>query len=51
MAACDHGSMVLTREHFMDIMEVLDKRLNDTGKNWRHVFKARGFYLHRARES
>lgn len=21
-------------------MEMLDKRLNDKGKNWRHVFKA-----------
>ncbi|KAI9019824.1 hypothetical protein DFJ74DRAFT_674531 [Hyaloraphidium curvatum] len=25
---------------FMDIMEIVDKRLNDSGKNWRHVFKA-----------
>ncbi len=23
----------------MEIMEVIDKRLNDKGKNWRHVFK------------
>jgi hypothetical protein len=23
----------------MIIMEVIDKRLNDSGKNWRHVFK------------
>ena len=22
------------------MMEILDKRLNDKGKNWRHVFKA-----------
>jgi hypothetical protein len=22
-------------------MEMLDKRLNDKGKNWRHVFKVR----------
>ncbi|KXS16765.1 ENTH-domain-containing protein [Gonapodya prolifera JEL478] len=25
---------------FLEIMEILDKRLNDSGKNWRHVFKA-----------
>lgn len=25
---------------FVDIMEMLDKRLNDKGKNWRHVLKA-----------
>lgn len=25
---------------FMDIMDMLDKRLNDKGKNWRHVLKA-----------
>ncbi|EKC99607.1 hypothetical protein A1Q2_06143 [Trichosporon asahii var. asahii CBS 8904] len=25
---------------FVEIMEMLDKRLNDKGKNWRHVFKA-----------
>ncbi|WFD36590.1 hypothetical protein MCUN1_003473 [Malassezia cuniculi] len=25
---------------FVEIMEILDKRLNDKGKNWRHVFKA-----------
>ncbi|RUS17397.1 hypothetical protein BC937DRAFT_90017, partial [Endogone sp. FLAS-F59071] len=25
---------------FMEIMEMVDKRLNDKGKNWRHVFKA-----------
>lgn len=23
----------------MEIMEMMDKRLNDKGKNWRHVFK------------
>ena len=27
------------RDHFVEIMEMLDKRLNDKGKNWRHVFK------------
>ncbi|TFK38529.1 hypothetical protein BDQ12DRAFT_666234 [Crucibulum laeve] len=25
---------------FIEIMEMLDKRLNDKGKNWRHVFKS-----------
>ncbi|KAJ1648197.1 hypothetical protein LPJ64_000458 [Coemansia asiatica] len=25
---------------FLDVMSMLDKRLNDKGKNWRHVFKA-----------
>ncbi|KAJ1910965.1 hypothetical protein IWQ60_010376, partial [Tieghemiomyces parasiticus] len=25
---------------FIEIMEIIDKRLNDKGKNWRHVFKA-----------
>jgi epsin len=24
-------------------MEMIDKRLNDKGKNWRHVFKVRVF--------
>ncbi|KAI9347736.1 hypothetical protein BDR26DRAFT_916114 [Obelidium mucronatum] len=25
---------------FIEIMEMLDKRLNDSGKNWRHVYKS-----------
>ena len=32
---------VATRNDFVEIMEMLDKRLNDKGKNWRHVFKVR----------
>ncbi len=24
---------------FLEIMEMIDKRLNDHGKNWRHVYK------------
>jgi hypothetical protein len=28
-----------SRNDFVEIMEMLDKRLNDKGKNWRHVFK------------
>lgn len=31
----------LFRNDFVEIMEMLDKRLNDKGKNWRHVFKVR----------
>lgn len=31
-----------SRGDFIEIMEMLDKRLNDKGKNWRHVFKACG---------
>ncbi|ORY06714.1 ENTH-domain-containing protein [Basidiobolus meristosporus CBS 931.73] len=26
--------------YFQEIMDMIDKRLNDKGKNWRHVFKA-----------
>ena len=29
----------MRRNDFVEIMEMLDKRLNDKGKNWRHVFK------------
>ncbi|KAI8919726.1 hypothetical protein BC831DRAFT_100803 [Entophlyctis helioformis] len=29
---------------FQEIMEVLNRRLNDSGKNWRHVFKALTVY-------
>ncbi|OSC97001.1 ENTH-domain-containing protein [Trametes coccinea BRFM310] len=28
------------QDSFVEIMEMLDKRLNDKGKNWRHVFKS-----------
>jgi hypothetical protein len=27
-------------------MEMIDKRLNDKGKNWRHVFKVRVHFHH-----
>lgn len=27
------------RNDFIEMMEIMDKRLNDKGKNWRHVFK------------
>ncbi|KAL8283226.1 hypothetical protein RQP46_006004 [Phenoliferia psychrophenolica] len=29
-----------TQNDFVEIIEMLDKRLNDKGKNWRHVFKS-----------
>jgi len=31
--------VLFSRNDFIEIMEMLDKRLNDKGKNWRHVFK------------
>jgi hypothetical protein len=31
---------ICDRHDFIEIMDMLDKRLNDKGKNWRHVFKA-----------
>ena len=30
----------INRQDFIEIIEMLDKRLNDKGKNWRHVYKA-----------
>jgi epsin len=29
-----------SNHHFLEIMDMVDKRLNDSGKNWRHVYKA-----------
>ena len=37
------GQLKLTRHSstdFYEIMDMLDKRLNDKGKNWRHVLKS-----------
>ncbi|OBZ65173.1 Epsin-1 [Grifola frondosa] len=34
------AQMTYNPDDFVDIMEILDKRLNDKGKNWRHVFKS-----------
>ncbi|CAG8601167.1 8853_t:CDS:10 [Paraglomus brasilianum] len=34
------GQATYNHQNFLEIMEILDKRLNDHGKNWRHVFKA-----------
>lgn len=42
------------RTDFIEMMEILDKRLNDKGKNWRHVFKALSvldYLLHSGSES
>lgn len=33
-----HNKLILSIQ-FSDIMYILDKRLNDHGKNWRHVYK------------
>ncbi|KAI0370126.1 ENTH-domain-containing protein [Pilatotrama ljubarskyi] len=34
------AQMSFNQNDFVEIMEVIDKRLNDKGKNWRHVFKS-----------
>ncbi|KAH9849173.1 hypothetical protein C2E23DRAFT_737901 [Lenzites betulinus] len=34
------AQMSYNQDNFVEIMEMLDKRLNDKGKNWRHVFKS-----------
>ncbi|KAF9431717.1 hypothetical protein BGZ76_011789 [Entomortierella beljakovae] len=34
------ANATFNQQDFFEIMEILDKRLNDKGKNWRHVFKA-----------
>ncbi|KZT57966.1 ENTH-domain-containing protein [Calocera cornea HHB12733] len=34
------AQMTYDQNHFVEIMEMLDKRLNDKGKNWRHVWKS-----------
>ncbi|WWD19095.1 hypothetical protein CI109_103553 [Kwoniella shandongensis] len=34
------AQMTYNQSDFVEIMEMMDKRLNDRGKNWRHVFKA-----------
>ncbi|KAH9949404.1 epsin domain-containing protein [Amylocystis lapponica] len=33
------AQMTYDRDDFIEIVEMLDKRLNDKGKNWRHVYK------------
>ncbi|KAI6001930.1 ENTH-domain-containing protein [Pisolithus albus] len=34
------AQLTYNQSDFVEIMEMLDKRLNDKGKNWRHVFKS-----------
>ncbi|KZT03033.1 ENTH-domain-containing protein [Laetiporus sulphureus 93-53] len=34
------AQMTFNQNDFIEVMEMLDKRLNDKGKNWRHVFKS-----------
>ncbi|ORZ07800.1 hypothetical protein BCR41DRAFT_360057 [Lobosporangium transversale] len=34
------AAATFNQQAFLEIMEILDKRMNDKGKNWRHVFKA-----------
>ncbi|KLO12089.1 ENTH-domain-containing protein [Schizopora paradoxa] len=36
----DLAQLSFNQQDFIEIMEMLDKRLNDKGKNWRHVWKA-----------
>lgn len=42
-SSCDEDTNVVTSSRsteFYEIMDMIDKRLNDKGKNWRHVLKA-----------
>lgn len=39
------------RVDFIEMMEILDKRLNDKGKLWRHVYKVRPVSSRAARSS
>ncbi|KAJ8662183.1 hypothetical protein O0I10_001876 [Lichtheimia ornata] len=34
------AQMTYNEHDFVEIMDMIDRRLNDKGKNWRHVFKA-----------
>ncbi|KIO25109.1 hypothetical protein M407DRAFT_15295 [Tulasnella calospora MUT 4182] len=34
------AELTYNQQDFVEIMEILDKRLNDKGKNWRHAFKS-----------
>ncbi|CAO3639316.1 unnamed protein product [Cunninghamella blakesleeana] len=34
------AQLTFNPQDFIEIMDMIDKRLNDKGKNWRHVFKA-----------
>lgn len=39
--------LYFNRADFIEIMDMIDKRLNDKGKNWRHVFKVKKIKKHR----
>ncbi|OJA07757.1 hypothetical protein AZE42_02998 [Rhizopogon vesiculosus] len=48
------AQLTYNQNDFVEIMEMLDKRLNDKGKNWRHVFKSLtvlDFLLHAGSEN
>ncbi|KAJ9123190.1 hypothetical protein QFC22_001383 [Naganishia vaughanmartiniae] len=48
------AQLTYNQNDFVEIMEMLDKRLNDKGKNWRHVFKALtliDYFLHAGSEN
>ncbi|KAF7728314.1 hypothetical protein EC973_006255 [Apophysomyces ossiformis] len=34
------AQLTYNQQDFIEVMDMIDKRLNDKGKNWRHVFKA-----------
>ncbi|KAH8829313.1 hypothetical protein DL96DRAFT_1708457 [Flagelloscypha sp. PMI_526] len=34
------AELTYNQQHFLEFIEILDKRLNDKGKNWRHVLKS-----------
>ncbi|KAK4706010.1 hypothetical protein P7C70_g183, partial [Phenoliferia sp. Uapishka_3] len=34
------AALTFNQNDFVEIIEMIDKRLNDKGKNWRHVFKS-----------
>lgn len=34
------AQLTYNQQDFVEIIEMLEKRLNDKGKNWRHVFKS-----------
>ncbi|KAI8337457.1 hypothetical protein BC941DRAFT_425313 [Chlamydoabsidia padenii] len=34
------AQLTYNQHDFIEVMDMIDKRLNDKGKNWRHVFKA-----------
>jgi len=43
LCVCVYVFYSFRRQEFLEIMDILDKRMNDKGKNWRHVFKVRPY--------